>query len=99
MSRKHKRQKQRRSFPWILVALGGVLIIVAVVLFAMRSNGSGVGSNNSGGTPKIAVDPQKVDYGYVKFGNDKTFTIKVTNAGTGSLRFISQPYVEVLEGC
>ena len=95
MSRRHKRQKQRRSFPWLLVAFGLVLLVVAVVLFANR-NGSG---HDNGGTPQIATNPQKIDYGYIKFGNDKTFSIKVTNIGNGTLRFTEKPYVEVLEGC
>ena len=95
MSRKHRKQKQRKSTPWVLFAFGGILIIVAIVLFTNRS-GSG---DNGGGTPKITVDQQKIDFGYVKFGNDKTFQIKVTNSGTGTLRFTENPYVEVLEGC
>jgi hypothetical protein len=45
------------------------------------------------------VDQQKIDYGDVKFGVNKTFTIKVTNTGDGTLRFSEEPYVEVLEGC
>ncbi len=98
MSKKHRRQKQRRSFPWVLVAFGAVLIVAAVVLFANRGGGGGEVAD-SGGTPAIAVDPQKIDYGYVKFGNDKTFTLNVTNKGNGTLRFTENPYVEVLEGC
>ncbi len=93
MSKKHRRQK--KSFPWPLIVFGGILLIVAAFLFA-NQNGSG---NDGGGTPKIAVEPQKIDYGYVKFGNDETFTIKVTNAGTGTLRFTDKPSIQVLEGC
>jgi hypothetical protein len=37
--------------------------------------------------------------GDVKFGINKTFAIKVTNIGDGTLRFKEEPYVEVLEGC
>ncbi len=96
MSRKHKRQKQRNFFPWVLAAFGVALIVIAIAFFV---NQSGSGTNISGGIPKLAVDPQKIDYGYVKFGNDKTFTINVTNIGTGILRFAENPYVEVLEGC
>jgi plastocyanin len=94
MSKKHRRQKQR-SFPWVLVAFGLVLIVVAFVFFATRS---GSGSDGSG-MPKIAVNPQKIDYSYIQFGNDKTFTINVTNTGDGVLRFNEKPYIEVLEGC
>ncbi len=90
MSKRHKRQK--KSFPWVFVAFGGVLMIAAIFLFA-NQNGSG------GGTPAIAVDQQKIDYGYVPFGNNKTFTIKVTNTGDGMLRFREKPSVEILEGC
>jgi hypothetical protein len=92
MSKKHKRQKQKQKFPWIFLALGGVFVALAVFLFA-RQGGDG------GGTPSIAVDQQKIDYGDVKFGVNKTFAIKITNTGDGTLRFKEEPYIEVLEGC
>ena len=90
MSKKHKRQ--RKSFPWSLVAIGGVLLLIAAFFI---SNQSGAG----GGTPSIAVDQQKINYGDVKFGVNKTFALKVTNTGDGTLRFKEEPYIEVLEGC
>jgi hypothetical protein len=93
MSKKHRTQK--KSFPWPIVVFGGILLIVAVFFF-VNQNSSG---NNGGGTPVIAVDQQKIDYGYVPFGNNKTFAIKVTNTGTGTLSFAAKPYIEVLEGC
>ena len=93
MSKKHKRQKQRKSFPWPLLAIGGVLLIIASFFFANQGGGDG------GGTPSIVVDQQKIDYGDVKFGVNKTLAIKVTNTGDGTLRFKEEPYIEVLEGC
>jgi hypothetical protein len=93
MSKKIKRQKQRKSFPWTLVVIGGVLLIIAAFFFANRGGGDG------GETPSITVDQQKIDYGDVKFGVNKTFAIKVTNTGDGTLRFKEEPYIEVLEGC
>ena len=93
MSKKLRRQKQKKNFPWVLLAFGGILIIAAIFLFSNR------GGDDGGGTPSIAVDQQKIDYGDVKFGVNKTFAINVTNTGDGTLRFKEDPYIEVVEGC
>jgi hypothetical protein len=93
MSKKRRKQKQKKNFPWLPVALGGVLLLMAAFFFATR------GGDNGGGTPSIQVDQQKIDYGYVKFGGTRSFAIKVTNAGDGTLRFKEKPYIEVREGC
>ena len=90
---KYRKQRQKQRVPWIVLAIGGVMLVLAVFLFARQSGDDG------GGTPAIAVDQQKIDYGDVKFGVNKTFAIKVTNTGDGTLRFKEKPYVQVLEGC
>ena len=89
---KTKNRKKRNNFPWPLVALGGVLLLVAAFFLATR-NGDG------GGSPSLTVDQQKIDYGYVKFGESRSFAIKVTNTGDGELHFKEDPYIEVVEGC
>jgi len=91
-NKKYKRQK-KQNFPWLLLALGGILVAAAVFLFAKQGGGDG------GGTPAIAVDQQKIEYGDQHFGTNLNFAIKVTNTGDGNLRFKDQPYIEVLEGC
>ena len=91
-NKKKYRKQKKKQFPWLLLALGGILVVVAGFLFA-RQNGDG------GGRPSIAVDQQRIDYGDVKFGVNKTFSIKVTNTGDGTLRFKDDPYIEVVEGC
>jgi hypothetical protein len=93
MGKKSRNRKQKKNFPWVLAVLGGLLLIVAAFFFANRDGG------DDSGTPSITVDQQKVDYGYVAFGNNKQFAIKVTNTGDGTLRFKDKPYVEVVEGC
>jgi len=85
-----KYSKQKKAFPWPLVALGGVLLVMAAFFFA---------SQDGGGTPAIQVDQQNIDYGYVKYDEARSFAIKVTNTGDGKLRFKEQPYIEVVEGC
>ncbi len=92
-SKQYRKQKQRQTFPWLAVVIGGILLLVAVVLFANRNGVDGAG------TPTISVDQSKIDYGYVKFGENRQFTVNVTNTGNGNLRFSGKPYIEVLEGC
>ncbi len=95
MARRRREQRQASKVPWpIILAVGGILLLVAAFFLANRG-----GIGGGGGTPKIAADAQKIDYGYVKFGNNESFKVKVTNTGDGVLRFKEKPYVEVLEGC
>jgi len=92
---KDKRQTRKKTFPWGKVVLGAILVIAAAFYFANRSGLSKHGS----GPPKIAVDHQKIDYGDVRFGTNKSFAIEVTNVGGAVLRFSREPYLEVLAGC
>jgi hypothetical protein len=92
-NKRYRKQKQTKKFPWLLVVLGGGLLILAAVLFSNRGGG------NVTGTPTLSVDQDKIDYGYVKFGENRQFSLKVTNIGDGTLRFKEDPYIEVLEGC
>ena len=87
--KKYKGQKQRSNVPWLIVALGGAVLLGAAFLLASRNHG----------TPSISVDQQKIDFGTQKFGTPLTFAIKVSNTGDSALRFQEQPYIEVLEGC
>ena len=91
-NQKYRKQKQQKNFPWLLAVLGGGLLLLAAILFAR-------GGGNGSGTPSIKVNQDQIDYGYVKFGENRQFTLQVTNTGDGNLRFKEQPYVEVLEGC
>jgi hypothetical protein len=93
--KKKSKFKKAISKPLIALGLGGLVLILAAIFFALQG-GSG---DTGGGTPKMVVDQDKIDFGYVKFGNNKTFSIKVTNTGDGMLRFKEAPVVEVLEGC
>lgn len=95
MSNKQRTQKKKKKFPWPMVVLGGVLVIAAAFYLGNRTGLRPHGS----GPPKIAVDPQKIDYGDVRFGTNKTFDLEVTNIGGDVLRFGREPYLEVLAGC
>lgn len=99
MSRKKRRDHVRGGFAWPLAAFGLVLLIAAAVLFARNASTSAATGSVASDGGSIAVDQQKIDYGYVKFGNTESFKIKVTNTGTGALQFTDAPYIEVREGC
>ena len=90
---KRRTKKKANYFPLIALAVGGLLLLVTAIVIDQKSQ------DTDGGTPVIAVDQQKIDYGDVKFNVEKTFTITVTNRGDGTLRFKEQPYIQVLEGC
>ncbi len=98
MSQKNRRPR-RRGFPLkyaALIAVGALLTGVAFLMFRGNNNGGG---EVIGGTPAISVDPQAIDFGNLKDFTVKTFSIKVTNTGTGMLRFSGVPYVQVVDGC
>jgi hypothetical protein len=95
MSKKQqKTRKQKITMP-LLALIGGLLLIVAGVLFALQ----GRGNQNGSGTPDIAVSQEQIDYGEVKLDTPLTFQIEVANTGDGTLRIEKEPYLEVLEGC
>jgi hypothetical protein len=90
--RKKNRRRNDPKFPLWLAVLGALLVVAAIVLvLGQRSAG--------GGTPRITVDRDTIDYGDVKLNTELTFEVKVTNQGDGLLRFKEDPYIEVLDGC
>ena len=95
MSKKTKKRqrRQQKKFPWLIVAVGVVLVTAAVFIFSKPAE------DYSGGTPAITVDQQNIDMGYIKLGEYRTIKIKVTNTGDGVLRFKEAPYLEVVKGC
>ncbi len=100
MSKKHRHPGRQRSvFGWPIIVLGALLVSGAAFLVARQGGTSGGGGTSDGGTPQIAVDQEKIDYGYVNFGQTRSFKIAVTNDGDAPLRFRDRPYIQVLEGC
>ena len=92
-SKKYRKQREKKSFPWMFLVFGGVLVIASIFLFANREGGAG------GRTAAIAVEEERIDFGYIKLGEYRSIKFKVTNTGNGILRFREKPYIEVLEGC
>ena len=85
-----------------IAAVGALLvIIVGVVLLATI----GRGSSNTGspvqvaGRPALAVDRQKIDFGKVPLDIPVKATFQLSNAGDQPVQILSQPVVEVKQGC
>ncbi len=98
MSKKYRRQKRKGFQIKHAAMLAGGLIVVAAAFLIFRGNSSAE-KPVSGGTPVISVDQKAIDYGNLVDYTVKVISIKVTNTGTGVLRFTEQPYIEVVKGC
>ena len=92
--RKQRMQKKSISTPVFILMFGGALLLAAGIIFGLQNIGG-----DKGGTPVLVVDQEVIEYGDVRFIEELTFAIKVTNTGDGTLRFKEQPYIEVRDGC
>ncbi|RCK77091.1 MAG: hypothetical protein ANABAC_3516 [Anaerolineae bacterium] len=90
MSRNNRNKAPKRNFLLPLLLLGAVMLALAAFLFVQQMGA---------GTPVLVVDPERIDFGDVRYNTPLSFTITVTNQGSGTLRFTEQPYIEVRQGC
>ena len=106
MSRKvHSRGKHSasppRRLPWLWLAIGGALLLIAGSLslgwssFGARPVTTPVVT----GTPRLAVDRTSVDEGYVKLDTPIRTTFRLRNIGDQPLQILAEPWVELIEGC
>lgn len=95
MSKKHRKQRARRKFLKIMLAIGGMLPVLAVLLATLFT----AQGKEQGGTPEIVVDQPRIEQGDLSYGTIVTFEIKVTNRGNGVLKFQKPPYIEIVKGC
>jgi len=53
----------------------------------------------SGGTPRLALDRDTVDLGYLPFETPARAVFTLTNTGDGVLRLAEVPRVKAIKGC
>jgi hypothetical protein len=53
----------------------------------------------SGGTPRLSVDREVVDLGYLRFEAPARVVFLLSNTGDGPLKLADVPRVKVLKGC
>jgi hypothetical protein len=94
-----KKSKQQRSprRPWWRTALLGALglVIAGAAAFWWLSEAQ----DKSGGTPRLVLDRELVDLGYLRFETPVRVVFMLTNTGDGLLRLTDVPKVKVLKGC
>ena len=107
MSKKGQKPRRHRrpAAPAWVWPIGGILLLIAAILYArsdvgpLRGAGTTPAAGEVSGRAAIWVDQERIDYGDVQFNVVKRFVITVTNVGDEPLQFSQEPYIEIVEGC
>ncbi len=100
--RKVKTPPPKRSRLPLYLAGGALLVIImSVVLWSNLGRGASGTSSPAqvSGQPKLAVDREQIDFGKVPLDVPVKATFKLSNVGDQPLQIVSQPVVEVKQGC
>ena len=71
---------------------------MALAFLALRDKPAPGATIEVTGAPSLQVDNEKVDLGDVKLNQTVQVSFQLTNVGDETLRFVKQPYIEVVEG-
>ncbi len=82
-----------------MVAVGGVLLLGVLALWLSPLAKPSKAQPEVVGAAALKPDKEKIDLGDVRLGNTVSASFKLTNAGDKPLRFMKQPYIQVVEGC
>lgn len=97
--KRHQNQKKSNQIP-LLLALGGLVLVILAIFFALRSNKPAAPyTPEVTGGPSLKADKEKVDLGEQKLGSTTSVSFTLTNVGDKPLTFTKEPYIEVKEGC
>jgi hypothetical protein len=102
---KIKIKRKRKAQPWwmkagpLLLGLGGLLIVAAASFIIVRAIQPPGPNQPLVSGPKLQVDRELIDFGEVKMGIPIKATFKLTNTGDETVRFLREPYIQVVEGC
>ncbi len=88
----------------VLAMVAGVVVLAVAGFLLFGGNGAVNGSSanftpEAKGAPRLRADKQKVDLGNVKLGQTVQVSFDIANTGDQPLRFVKDPFVEVVEGC
>ncbi|HXV97121.1 MAG TPA: hypothetical protein VEC93_01765 [Anaerolineae bacterium] len=105
MSRKFRHTHKptpSRQLPWLPIIAGGAILLVIVGLaiwWTSFSSAPMTAPQTGDGAPRLAVDRTTIDDGYVKFETPIQAAFKLSNTGNQPLQILSEPQVQLVEGC
>ncbi len=93
---------QQRT-PWGLIAGGAAVLLIMLGLVLMLRPSSPAATSTSGtpsgDAPRLVVDQRQIDFGKVPLDIPVRATFTLRNGGGQPLQIVSQPVVEVKQGC
>lgn len=102
IGKSHTSPASRRT-PWpMFVGGAAVLLLVLGILFVMRPSapvGTSTNATLAVDAPRLVVDRQQIDFGQVPLDIPVKATFQLSNVGGQPLQIVSQPVVEVKQGC
>ena len=100
VKRKHENAAPKSPWPFVVMAVGAVLIIAASFLVWRGSNSSSTGSApQTAGSARLSVDRTTIDFGKVPLDKLVKAEFKIKNVGDQPLRILGEPRVELVKGC
>jgi len=101
-AKRKKRQTPTKRFPWLWLAVGGVLLLVVgavVVLRPKSGDDTPQYTPQTAGAPRLMVDQTTVDHGYIKYDVPVRSTFRLSNVGDQQLEIVGAPQVQLIQGC
>lgn len=96
-----KKQASSRRLPWLWLAVGSALLLVAAGFAFVWSSGQtdpNFTPDVTGG-PRLSVAQEEIDEGDIKFNETVRTAFLLKNVGDQPLYIKGEPVVELVEGC
>jgi len=94
----HAKPPQRPTWLIPVVVVGAIVVVVAIVA-AMTGNRRESFEPEVTGAPRAELDQTSIDHGSLRFEQPVESVFTVRNVGDQPLTILSEPRVELLQGC
>ncbi len=97
--RKSKQAATRSPWPFVVMAVGAVLIVTVGLTIWRGSSKQTIAAPQVTGNARLQVDRDGIDFGKVPLDQPVKAVFKLSNVGDRTLRILGEPRVELVEGC